>query len=233
MATEPSHKTPPYASYTSFQNYLEHLKGAPLPSRIDKSVMSHLNYGTQQALMAALKSLALIDDNGAPTARLSSLVSASKEERSQILLEAAQDAYPYFWNGSIDLSKTTPGEFHELIRASTGAQGTTVEKVSAFFFGLAGEAGVELSPHLTSRKPAAAGNGKRSRSKAKKAKASGAEADDKNEENEAQKGKPGSMAARLLEKFPDLNPEWDPALQKKWFSAFEKLMESAEKAGKL
>jgi hypothetical protein len=229
MATAPINKAPPYASYTSFQNYLEYRRGTPLPSRIDKSVMSHLNYGTRQALMAALRGLVLIDDNDAPTDRFDKLITASDDERKAILVEAAREAYPYFWDGSIDLTKTTPGEFQQLIRDSTSATGTTVDKACAFFFGLAADAGIELSPHLTSRKPGGGSSpAKRAKPRQKKPKPPANEVD-----NPGDDPKPGGMAQSLLDKFPNMDPTWPADLQAKWFSAFEKLMKSAEKAGQL
>lgn len=233
MATTPPHKTPSYASYTSFTNFEGHLAGMPLPSRIDKSVMAHLNYGTRQALMAALRSLSLIDDNDAPTERLERLIAADKEQRRAILLDAAREAYPYLFDGSIDLSRTTTDEFHTAIREATGASGTTIDKASSFFFGLAADAGIELSPHLTSRKAGASGGGaKRAKPRAKKHKAA-ARAEAGGDEGETKTRKSGTMAESLLAKFPDMNPDWSPDLQAKWFSAFEKLMKSAEKAGQI
>ena len=127
MASEPPHKSPPYASYISFQNYLDHLRGKPLPSRIDSTVMSHLNYGTRQALMAALRALGLVGEGDTPTTSLELLVDANDDDRQALLLEAIKSTYPYFFSGGIDLARATTGEFHSVLREATGVQGSTID----------------------------------------------------------------------------------------------------------
>ena len=233
MATEPPYKTPPYASYASFRNYLDHLRGKSLPSRIDKSVMAHLNYGTQQALMAALRSLGMIGEGDAPTASLELLVDAGDEDdRKSILSDAMKEAYPYLFDGRIDLSRATTNEFHNVLREATNAQGTTIDKASAFFFGLAADSGLTLSPHLSTRK-AGGSVGPRKLKLKKKPKvapaADSADAGGSDKPNGAAKG----MAAQLLDKFPPFDPGWPDNIKEQWFAGFGRLMESADKAGQI
>lgn len=231
MATEPPYKTPPYASYASFRNYLEHLRGKPLPSRIDKSVMAHLNYGTQQALMAALRSLGMIGENDTPTASLDLLVEATEEDdRKSILGDAMKEAYPYLFDGRIDLSRATTNEFHSVLREATNAQGTTIDKASAFFFGLAADSGLTVSPHLSTRKAGGSVGARKLKLKKKpKPAAETPTTDGGNSGSGASKG----VAQHLMDKFPTLDPGWSEELKGKWFDAFAKLMESAEKSGQL
>src|SRR6059058_5333183 len=92
MANEAAQKTAPYASYRSFENFLSHLRDhQPIPSRIDKSAMSHLNYATQQALISTLRLLGLINSEDAPTQRLERLVAASDLERTPIMLDVVRE----------------------------------------------------------------------------------------------------------------------------------------------
>lgn len=225
MASEPPHKTPPYTSYASFKNYLDHLAGKPLPSRIDKSVMAHLNHGTQQALLASLRHLALVGEGDAPTVHLELLLEATGDDRKDLLQSMIKAAYPYLWDGTIDLSRATSAEFTERMREATGAQGTTIDKASGFFFGLANEAGIELSPHLASRKAANGSSAKRARPKKKMSKP----LDPPPPPAPPPSG--GAMTDRLMEKFPTFDPSWPDEIKTQWFAAFERLMTSAEKSG--
>jgi hypothetical protein len=232
MATETPQKAPPYASYTSFQNYLGHLQGKPLPSRIDSTVMAHLNYGTRQALMAALRTLGLIGEGDAPTTTLELLVDANDEDRQALLLDVVKSSYPYFFDGRIDLSRATTGEFHAVLRDATGTQGSTIDKASSFFFGLAAAAGITLSPHLVTRKSGGNGSAKRSKPRAKKQKPANEEAQKPTDNGGGGVGK-GGMASQLLDKFPPFDPAWPDEIKTKWFSGFERLMESADKTGQI
>lgn len=228
MASEPPFKTPPYTSYASFKNYLDHLSGKPLPSRIDKSVMSHLNHGTQQALMASLRHLELVGEGDAPTADLELLLEATDEDRKELLKSIIRAAYPYFWDGTIDLSRATSAEFTERMRQATGAQGTTIDKASYFFFGLANEAGIELSPHLAFRKGGNGSSAKKARPKRKANKP----VDPSPPPLPSRPPAPqGAMTDRLMEKFPTFDPSWPDEIKTQWFAAFERLMTSAEKSG--
>lgn len=225
MSAEPEQKTtPPYASHTSYVNYLDHLRTAgSLPTRIDKSVMSHLNYGTQQALVATLRYLELIDTNDAPTMRLEMLVKAPEEKRAELTLTLLETGYPYLFDGSLDLSRATPAELEERIRAEGGIAGSTVHKAIAFFLAAAGTAGIPLSPHLTKRKPAAGGNGRRLRGKTRRQRA----VDDEMPQRPVSQ----AFADPWLSKFPDFNPSWPPDIQAKWFDGFEHLMKTRRKVG--
>lgn len=230
MATEPPHKTPPYASFTSFQNYLEHLRGNPLPSRIDNTVMSHLNYGTRQALMAALRTLGLVGEGDTPTTTLELLVDATDEDRQALLHEATKTSYPYLFDGKIDLSRATTGEFQARLKDATGVQGSTLEKAGSFFFGLAAASGITLSPHLVARKSGSGGSAKRTKPKPKKAKIVDADPQGNGVGGEKPKG---GMANQLLDKFPAFDPTWEDGIKAKWFDGFERLMKSAENSGQI
>jgi hypothetical protein len=226
MASEPPFKTPPYTSYVSFKNYLDHLSGHPLPSRIDKSVMSHLNHGTQQALMATMRALGLLGEGDAPTTDLELLLESDGEDRQGLLQAMLKSTYPYFWDGTIDLGRATSSEFFERLRSATGAQGSTLDKASGFFFGLAADAGLELSPHLSSRKVSGSGT-RKPRSKRKVTKAPEAQ---QQEQRQPPASTTIAMTDRLMEKFPTFDPAWPDEIKTQWFAAFERLMTSAEKS---
>jgi hypothetical protein len=231
MTTETTARTPPYASYTSFDNFLTHLREhPPMPPRIDKSVMSHLNYGTQQALIVSLRSLGFVDNDNAPTDRLNKLVAGGDKTRSVILFSAIQEAYPYFWNG-FDLERATADQFTERIKKEGKVGGSTIDKAISFFIAAATAAGIKLSPHLVKRKqgvrrasgaanasaPASSNRGAKAKRQKSKHKANG---------HAGEHETPG-MVDQLLRKFPDFDPKWDDKLKAKWFEGFERLMNSA------
>jgi hypothetical protein len=224
MSAESEQRTaPPYASYTSYANYLDHLRATgSLPTRIDKSVMSHLNYGTQQALITTLRYLGLIDENDMPTLRLEMMVKAPEEKRPEFTLALLKAGYPYLFDGSLDLARATPAELEERFRAEGGITGSTVHKSIAFFLTAASTAGVTLSPHLTKRKPAAGGNGRRSRVRTRRQKAT--------EEEISQRAAPRFADDPWLSKFPDFDPTWPDDIKAKWFAGFENLMKTRKKA---
>lgn len=238
MTNETTARTPPYASYTSFSNFLEHLREhPPLPPRIDKSVMSHLNYGTQQAVVAAFESLGLVNKDSVPTARLERLVDAKENQRASVISEAVKHGYPYFFTNGFDLSRATPDQFREAIKSQgQGLKGSTIDKAISFFIAAATAGGIKLSPHLTKRKQigrraSGAANGaaetttrntkaKRPKPKPNRTNGSGHGAENKG-------GVPTGMVDQLLKKFPDFDPKWDEKLKAKWFEGFERLMGSA------
>ncbi len=230
MRAEPESRPAPYASVVSIYNYIDHLRAAgSLPTRLDRSVMSHLNYGTQKALVAALKSFGFVDDNDAPTDKLELLVAANESERAPLIREALEKAYPYLFNGRIDLSRATPNELDEQIRAGGGVNGDTLRKSATLFVMLAGDAGLSLSPHLKARKaspPRGPGRSKPAgRRKGRR---------ETSEEREAPSS-PTPPAPRpsedaWLSKFPDFDPSWPDALKEKWFAGFENLMKARQRA---
>jgi hypothetical protein len=235
MTNETAVPTPPYASFTSFQNFLDHLRDhPPLPPRIDKSVMGHLNYGTQQALLSCLRSLALIHGEDAPTDRLEKLVLAKDNQRAPIMLTTIKEGYPYFWNGTFDLTRATADQFTEKIRNEGKVGGSTVDKALSFFMAAATAAGLKLSPHLTKRKAGKAGrtakaktNGTPPPASAKRGRPKGTKNSLKPRRTDEDGETDLPMVNQLLDKFPDFDPKWDQKLQEKWFEGFTRLMNSA------
>jgi hypothetical protein len=228
VSAEPEQKSAPYASKVSFDNFLTHLREhPPLPTRIDKGVMGHLNYGTKQALAATFKVLKLTTSDNVPTDLLERLVPASETERKPLYRQMLKDCYPFLFDGSIDLKRASSHEFQEKFKRETTVTGSTVDKAILFFLAIAGEAGIELSPHLAKRKSSTPGVAKRTKGRRTKTQSSvGAKANgsaDKPDEDRV----PSDMASRLLAKFPDLDPAWDENLKAKWFESFESLMKSA------
>ncbi len=139
--------TPPYVSYKTLKGFLAGL-GEPLPSRIDRSLMSSMSGGTQSHLQQALKATGLVTDDGVPTERLRQLHRATDDERKAVIHEMVRSTYPFLWDSPFDLRATTSQHLDEQFRENTGATGATVERCVNFFKAMAQDAGIELSPHI-------------------------------------------------------------------------------------
>lgn len=227
MSTAPRETSPAYASLKSAFNYLDHLASNPLPSRIDKSVMSHLNHGTRVALISSLRYLKLVDGNDVPTDLLERLLAAKDADRKAVILEMIRAAYPFLFDGVIDLTKASSGQFQERFKEATGAAGTTAEKAITLFLALAAEAGLQLSPHLTQRKKSApkSGNGASRKSKAKSRRTQ--EEPEEEPPLPPTPPAPSDVMSQLLAKFPPFDPGWSEDLKKAWFDGFDGLMKRA------
>ncbi len=94
MATEPERRTVPYTVYTTAMNFVEKLREHPLPSKIDKSLMTNLSYATQKPLLSALRAMDLIAEDGTPTPKLGKLASADSKQRPPIIGELVRETYP-------------------------------------------------------------------------------------------------------------------------------------------
>ena len=143
--------TPPYVSYKTLKGFLEAL-GEPLPSRIDRSLMSSMSGGTQSHLQQALRATGLVSEEGVPTERLKKLHRATDEERIAVTYEMVRSTYPFLWDSPFDLRATTSQHLDEQFRDNTSATGATVERCVNFFKAIAQDAGIELSPHIQKSK---------------------------------------------------------------------------------
>ena len=143
--------TPPYVSYKTFRGFLGGL-GEPLPSRIDRSLMSSMSGGTQSHLQQALRATGLVAEEGVPTERLRKLHRATDDKRQVALREIVRSTYPFLWDSPFDLRATTSQHLDEQFRKNTGATGATVERCINFFKAIAQDAAIELSPHIQKSK---------------------------------------------------------------------------------
>ena len=220
---------PPYVPYRTFQTFLEFLLDEGMPDRIDKSVWGQRfsgSSGTQ--LMTALKVLLLVDSEGHPSGELERLVHAEGDERRALLHRILERFYtPVF---ELDLSRASKGQFHEAFR-SFGTKEGVLTKCEAFFIRAAQAAGIELSRRiLTGRhganraRPSAATG--RPRSPTVQAVATDTKITPVQPESviPAQAARL-ELADRILAKYPDFDPSWDPSVQAKWLEGMTRLYE--------
>lgn len=183
--------SPPYATYGAFSSFINKLRDTGVPSRIDPSVFGNASGSVSYSVIAALKALKLIDDDGRPRAEFVRYVSAPDDERGQILASIVRAGYPSLFGGDIDLSRATAGEFDEHIRKEFEVNGSTVDKVASFFLSAAVQAGIELSPHLKARKPVSASTSSKKSAKQRKR---------ETESGPSEDGAPASPSNQISEK---------------------------------
>jgi len=160
--------TPPYATYGSFTKFISDLRETGVPPRIDKTVFKTTSGSVIYSVLAALKFLKLIEENGTPNSNLSALVDADEDQRPAELKQILKSGYPPIFGGGFDLSQVSAGQFNELIRDEYEVQASTVDKIAAFLLSACKDAGIEVSTHLQTRKAIAPStNSKKSRKQRK------------------------------------------------------------------
>ncbi|MDE3113825.1 MAG: DUF5343 domain-containing protein [Chloroflexota bacterium] len=221
---------PPYVPWKTFKGFIDGLR-ANMPSRIDRSVMGTMSGAMQGQLIAALRFMGLVTDNGTPTPRLREFVKAEGDDRTERLKEMFFDAYQSITEaaadpGEPDFNFLDNGTYRQLVEAfaTTGATGDTLRKCVAFFLSMARDADVVLSPHFSSRGSRSSLAPRRKRVAGRQAPA---RAEDEDDFSEAPPPPPPKTKFEILmEKFPAFNPEWSAEVQAKWFDAFERMQKT-------
>lgn len=144
--------TPPYASFTTFQRFIDMLVDRGLPSRIDRTVWHNDFSGSDGAhVTATMRFLGLLNDDDEPTERLERLVESSKTseaEGKEVLAEALKDGYAPILQ-RVDMSSGTYKELKEAFDAHFASMGTSTRKKADAFFRKATEhAGLLTSTYI-------------------------------------------------------------------------------------
>lgn len=215
-------EAPPYIAFSTFSKFIKGLGETSVPDRIDKSLLRNFSGSNQSALLAALKWFKLIDEVGAPSAKLDEY-SKVVDSPNPVLAELIRAAYAFVSDGSTKLDKATGSQIEEKFRAY-GIAGSTVGKAMAFFISACKDASIPLSPHIKLPKIAKA----TSNGKAKKPATDPVGATE-HSPPPAPPPKAESVASMLMKKFPDFDPQWSEDMQAKWFAAFSKMQEMLDK----
>jgi len=149
-------RLPPYVSYATWMRLINGLVDF-VPDVIDSSVYSRLRFSGSdiKKLRTALRRLNLIDESAVPRQELRSLVEAQKEgaepdAKSVVLRQIIDRAYPFMADEDFNLSSATRKQLEDRL-AAMGATGNMQKPCTTFFLNLAVEAGLDISPHLSSR----------------------------------------------------------------------------------
>ena len=212
-----NNKIPPYVPYRTFRTFLEFLKEG-IPDRIDRSVwVTRFSGSSGMQLMTSLKALSLIDDYGRPSPQLEKLVFAQGRERRDLMKQILEDFYSPLFN--LDLKKATKNQFREAFRIF-GAKEGVLTKCEAFFIKASKDAGIELSQYIVARTH---GNSRSSNLKNKSS-------IPKQIENPVAKNEISEIhliiVERILDKYPEFDPNWNSEVQSKWMDGMIKLYDN-------
>ena len=141
-------RIPAYVGFNAFIIFINSLREAGIPLKIDKSVLPKASGSQFSATMAALRFLLLVDDSDKPTPKMQALVAAPDDGRKAIYHEILKDAYAFlFSDPEFHLDKVTGNQVAEKFRGQD-VSGSTVSKSMGFFLALAQAADVKISAHV-------------------------------------------------------------------------------------
>jgi len=159
---------------------------------------------------------------------LEDLVHAEGDDRRALLRRILERFYvPVF---ELDLARASKGQFHEAFR-SFGTKEGVLTKCEAFFIRAAQSAGIELSKRiLVGRHGASKGRATAAPARQRVAAVPSPVAEKVVPVSPAEVVIPGGsirleLADRILAKYPDFDPAWDPSVQVKWLDGMTRLYE--------
>ena len=160
--------------------------------------------------MTALKSLNLINENGTPNNTLENLVNSNGTQRQLLIKNILEDKYSEIFQ--IDLVRATRSQFNEIFR-SVGINDGMLNKCQLFFIQACQDAGIDLSNYILARR-----HGLSSQKKIEKTQVNKIVPPSKTKlsSNEL-------LISKILDKYPDFDPNWSPDVQKSWMEGMIKL----------
>ncbi len=220
------HSTPAYISYATFRNTTRGLvSDLVMPKRVDHSVLPNKSGSGRKMFLAALRFLELIDEDGAPTDRLAKLATAEEDDWKDYIGILLKEKYP----DQVELLESgTPKQLRESFEKSFPGIGASIIAPAMRFLVIAAQdAGLPVGKHIMHRKvPTSVGTRRKPKKQPRQASIQEAPATGWSEPESA------SIELALLAKFPNFDPAWPAEQQRAWFSAYERLLEMADKTPK-
>lgn len=178
MAEPTKTATPPYTTYKAFSNLINDLRENGVPSHITRSVFKGSN-SDKATMNASLRTLGLILEDTTPTQEFKQLIE-QQDNYIENLRKILHKAYPFLFDGSVDLANTTTEKVAEKFREA-GAGGSTISKGMSLFLALAKDAGIQVSNRVKAPAPVRSANG--GKKKAKKPEAPTVDQDDDDDDD--------------------------------------------------
>jgi hypothetical protein len=152
----------PYLPYATLTNFLDNKVGSgAVPPRIDRTFLENYSGSVRPLILAALKTIGMIDGEGKVLTPLRDAVQNPPQSRQAILHSWAEQ----FYSRQIELAKDndTAQTLWESF-SERGFNGSTLRRAVIFYLALSEDLGLPLSPHFKSpRAPSPAGNTSRKR----------------------------------------------------------------------
>lgn len=132
---------PPYISFKTLVNLWQRLADDGFPARIDKSYLESTAGGYATVVIASLRWLGFLHEDGSPSEALKAMVAADEADRKQLLADRLRDLYP----GLEDKAKSneTQAQLLEYFSETWGLSGDTRRKGIAFYLAAAKWCGVK------------------------------------------------------------------------------------------
>ena len=118
-----------------------------MPSRIDRSILSHKSGSVQSQLLLAFHFFGLINRSGRPTENLKDLISGANHTRRIRFKDLIKKSYRFVFQSDFDIQTATSDQIEKRFR-QTGASGETVRRCIAFFMSAARESNIQVSPYI-------------------------------------------------------------------------------------
>lgn len=213
---------PPYISFKSLLNLWDRLGADAFPARIDKSFLESTAGGYATVVIASLRWLDFLHEDGRPTETLKTLVQSPERERKTQFAEILRDKY----RGLEDRAKAneTQTQFLEYFSDTWGLNGDTRRKAVAFYIAAAKWADVQVGS-LWKTPPS--GNGTRRSVSGSKTKVEAVEKVAEERQIEADSLVEGlSTALRgVLERLPKFGEEWSSRERDMFKRSFDNVLE--------
>lgn len=150
---------PPYISFKTLFNLWQRLGEDGFPARIDKSFLESTAGGYATVVIASLRWLGYLHEDGRPTDSLKAVVAAGETERKTLFAATLRDLYP----GLEDKAKgnETQAQLLEYFAETWSLAGDTRRKAIAFYLAAAKWSGVKTGT-LWKTPPSGSGSGRRS-----------------------------------------------------------------------
>lgn len=182
MSDKAKKASPPYATFSGFISFINKLRDTGVPNKIDPTVFGNASGSVVYSVIAALKFLNLIDENGVPSTQFHEFVKAQDEQRPKLLRDIIKRGYPTLFNGAFDLTNITAGQFDTHVRDEYDVHGSTIDKIATFFLAAAKAAEIPLSTYLEKRAPIASSSSSKKSTQQRRKAESVEEEDEEDEE---------------------------------------------------
>ena len=148
MTERTERRTAAYLPWKTLMAIFAMLSGGQMPHRIDRSMFPSYSGSVVAQVLGGLRFLDLIDDEGAPTPLLESIVAASGDESAQnpLIRQMIERAYADLI--ALNLTKATRSMFEQKLSSDYGLTGSTRRKGARFFITAAQYVGIPLSPYI-------------------------------------------------------------------------------------
>jgi len=214
-------RVPPYVPFKTFKQVLLDMAGSVVPRRMDSSYWGPGKSGaTQASLNSAFKFFGFVNDNKDATPKLDDFVKRLKAKDKDALRELIFEAYQDATGKVNDLDSATLGQLRESFKSAYSLDGGMLQKALRFFIHATTDAGVTLSPYITSGTRGSGRASAKPRGRAKRGRDSMPRQEPATSETF---NRTASVAELLLNKFPDFDPEWSEETKQKWFDSLRDL----------